>query len=187
MFDDERSSWWNTLFPHEQNYIKALLPNMGKVILNPDKASPAMYLYYLTGLFDNKKDSKDYELIEQTLLTTERICNNNIDLHDIYTRIAEFYYKHRERPDNLIRCERYCLLDLDILEEYLQNVFDFFKGRIPPIKTIFRLVVMYEKEHRYQEALKVCELGIDLKLDGYEERKKRIEKKIIPKREMLRE
>jgi glutathionyl-hydroquinone reductase len=169
--------WRNELFPNEQEYIESLPEQL---LLHPNM-SVARVMYHLTDRMDRSKNSRYYKLVERTLLYAEKIATDDLDLHYIYTRLAEFYYRYNE----LFDCERYCLKDLGIIQKYISDVFEFLDKRVPDILTLERLTILYDKEGRYQEAMPLCELGILLHLDGYEERKKRIEKKIKMKVELL--
>lgn len=91
-----------------------------------------------------------------------------IDKHFFYLHAAECYYKQRDiRNDAYDLCEKYCLLDIALYEQFhdqmseewksMQTRGGDFDGRIESYK---RLAILYEKTNRYSDAIKICESAL---------------------------
>jgi hypothetical protein len=144
---------------------------------------------------------------EGELLKNLKICENDyVQRHFLYITLQDFYYKYREVDEKYIAlCIDYCWKDIESLTEMenqyvlneIQHAKEYsnilgnklsiqevdkiketgFNGRIPAFS---RLVIIYEKQKRYDEALKICEMAISFKHEAqeYVERKEKILKKM---------
>lgn len=153
-------------------------------------------------------DKLEKELLEQL----KSKFDHPVDRHFSYNRLLEFYYRYREVDDKYLQeCIKYCLADVDMLDELqeayiieqknmvnmLSSVYsrqelaekvlkaeEGFIGSIPAFK---RLAIIYEKNGSYIEAVEICDKAINyyrrLGMDDVEEFEKRKEKllKILTK------
>ena len=129
---------------------------------------------------------KNYSLAEKLIQAGEMEAVNDenvVNAHFFYQETAECYYKQRDiRPDAIARTEAFCLNDLTILPDYLPKL-RLSDGSFPRIVTIQRLVVLYEKEGRIQEAIDLCNLAIrygltDNTKGGYPAKLEKLKKKL---------
>lgn len=137
---------------------------------------------------------------------------NIVDLHYIYIHLIELYYRQRHTDASALdKCIEYCEKDIDLfpkfkeayINEYLcqiRHVQSFYEKDseeyrnyeikaincrpiIPNIPSFKRLAIIYEKQEKYEEAIKICDLAISFKLSddtkgGFEGRRDRLLKKI---------
>ncbi len=136
----------------------------------------------------------DYVLADKLIHYGEQFLGSAkvIDKHFFFTNAAECYYRQRDiRNDALGLCERYCLLDIALFEQYHQQMSDEWKsmptgggnfnGRIESYK---RLAILYEKANRYLEAIDICESALkfnqeDRTKGGFKGRIDRLRKKLV--------
>jgi len=115
-------------------------------------------------------------LKERLLLESLKYAKNISDRHLSRQTLAELYYK-QERFDD---CERYCLDVISEAASFLRHGKGASGANIPVFK---RLAIMYEKQGRYLEAIKVSKRALALKQDdgtkgGYSGRITRLHKKL---------
>ena len=136
--------------------------------------------------------------------------DGSLDQHFASIALQDFYYKYRSLDDKYIQlCMKYCQEDIlnlgSIQQAYLEeerrrilslsdvydeneimrmlNSIESFKGVIPAFK---RLAIVYEKQKRYDKALKVCEgaisyyskIGHMMETISFEERREKLIKKM---------
>lgn len=153
---------------------------------------------------------KEQMLLQAEELTKSN--QNAVDLHYIYIHLIEFYYRQRHTDGSALnKCIEYCKKDIDLFPlfkkayineyidqiKYVQNFFEkdyaeykeyerkieAYKPTIPNIPSFKRLAIIYEKQGKYEEAIKICDLAISNNLaddtkGGFEGRRNRILKKI---------
>lgn len=137
---------------------------------------------------------------------------NYVDLHFVFINLIEHYYRQRHTDASALdKCIEYCEKDIDLfpkfkeayINEYLcqiRHVQSFYEKDseeyrnyeikaincrpiIPNIPSFKRLAIIYEKQEKYEEAIKICDLAISFKLSddtkgGFEGRRDRLLKKI---------
>ncbi len=124
--------------------------------------------------------------------------------HFIYSRLQDFYYKYRVLDGKYLSlCIEYCLKDIKDLKrmekqyvaneimrqkqwaemdgkKFTQSEAEKIKeeGFIGIISAFKRLVIIYERQQRYEEAIAICDIAITFKREEFEytERKKKIQK-----------
>jgi hypothetical protein len=160
----------------------------------------------------NLLQAKEYELSEKVLSESERHINNAVELHFHYNDWIDLAYKQRENPYFLNLCIEYCKKDIEIFpklreswvekeikeikeyqkrfknysfaDDYEQRIRDAVKRGIDiRIPSFERLAIIYEKQAKFQEAAKICELAIsynleDSKKNGFEDRFEKLNKKL---------
>lgn len=105
------------------------------------------------------------------------------DAHFMYQNMAMGLHARRETYDfALDLCVAYCKKDIELFD-YYKKVFIKRWGSVPLIETIKQLAIIYEKAGKYEDALAVCQLGIDNNLNdgtkgGYPGRIERIKKRM---------
>lgn len=170
-------------------------------------ASDWLSTYSLWAISDKK-----YMLADKLLNMALELNTNIIDLHFVYNQLIELNYKQRETGIYCLnKCIEYCKADIALFpkfkkawivnekEGYLKLAkSDFYNKeekrkhrekakniqfdlRIPSFE---RLAIIYEKQGKYAEAIKVCELAIKYELKdstkgNFSSRLMRLEKKII--------
>ena len=153
---------------------------------------------------------KKFDLADKLLKEAIKRKQSATDLHYTYNHLIDLCYKRRnEGPEWLERFINYCLADIEIFpwfkEEYLceererliraaDNPLYTKKEKVSILKkaqnvqfllnvpSFQRLAIIYEKQGRYKEAIKICQLAINygLKDDtkgGFEGRIDRLKKK----------
>lgn len=159
----------------------------------------------------------NYALADKCLQEALRLGFNVIDQHFTYLHLIDTCYKQRDKePEWVERCAEYCRRDIDLFPAFkeawineerkslLKMSRDPFytaeerkryraeaKKEIPfnlHIPSFARLAIIYEKQGRFDEAIKVCDMAIsygvfgDGTKGGFTERRKRLEKKLIDQR-----
>lgn len=145
--------------------------------------SKQMFLNVLGG---NTLGQKYYALTEKILLEVlEAKDDNVIDRHFTYNNLIDLYYKQRESsPDAIEKCIKYCLEDINILEDFLQASKMEYNDAAPPlIPSIQRLIIIYEKLGNFEDGIKLCGIARKLSLSdttkgGFEGRQVKLEKKL---------
>src|SRR5690625_1223172 len=136
---------------------------------------------------------------------------NYSDLHFIYNFLIEHYYQQRDTDEHALdTCIKYCKKDIKIFSLFknayinenldqlrrVQNLYEKnsveyknyeslivdFKPSIPNIPSFKRLAIILEKQGKYDEAIKVCNMAITYNLTdgtkgGFKGRKERIYRK----------
>lgn len=143
----------------------------------------------------------DFILHNLSMASSEKQCgladkiifyaeNNHIWKEDILNAhfyrevIAEYYYKLRDERENAIELSiKFCLEDINNFNLYSKKYFHVFSYTVPFIRTFYRLMIIYEKQGRYEEAIKYCEMAIKYGLEdntkgGYKARLERLNKKL---------
>ena len=141
---------------------------------------------FLNVLGVNTLGQKYYALTEKILLEAlEAKDDNVIDRHFTYNSLIDLYYKQRESsPDAIEKCIKYCLEDINILEDFLQALKMEYDDDAPPlIPSIQRLIIIYEKLGNFEEGMKLCGIAQKLSLSdttkgGFEGRQVKLEKKL---------
>lgn len=169
---------------HESTKEKiADLRKKGTLIVNDtqNKKSPKKEI-----IFDSKKES---ELLNQ-LSEAE---SDFVKRHFAFLMLEDFYYKYRELDRKYLeKCKEYCIKDISSLtemeEEFILQEIEMAKytgesvekirktGFIGRIPSFSRLIIIYEKEKDYENAIKICDKAISFKheADTYRERKEKI-------------
>lgn len=129
-----------------------------------------------------------------------------VQRHFIYISIQDFYYKYRDLDDRYLSlCIDYCQRDIESLhemeEQYIQKEINIarrravtlgnefthqqeveirttgFIGRIPAFG---RLVIIFEKQKKYEQAVEICDIAISFKHEAeeYKKRKEKLQKKM---------
>ena len=134
---------------------------------------------FFNGIAYNAIKHKDYVFAEK--MFSESLQSKEIsviDRHFTYNNLIDFFYKQRKSsPDAIENCVKYCLKDIQILEEFLNTwKKKYEKATIPRIPSIQRLIIIYEKQGKLEECIKICDMGIKLGLPdstkgGFEERR----------------
>ncbi len=153
---------------------------------------------------------KKYELADKLLEEALRTNKNQVDLHFTYNSLIDLCYKRRnEGPEWIERCIKYCMEDIikfpEFKEEYLKEEKDrFIKQANNPlynkserkrilkkaesvtfnlfVPSFQRLVIIYENQGRYKEAIEICNLAlsyglIDKTKNGFKGRIEKLKKK----------
>ena len=108
--------------------------------------------------------------------------NNPIDLHFSYNYLIKLYYKLRDKNDYLEKCIDICKKDINLYENKLKNK-SFFKEKDVRIPSYKRLAIIYEKQGKFEKAIKICQKAINHNLrdntkQGFEGRLKKLKKKV---------
>lgn len=142
-------------------------------------------LGFLSAMIGWAESDKNYPLADKIIEAGMKApidSGNLLDAHYFWQNAAECYYKQRdERDDAISRTIEMCQTDIDMFPKYSKPMKKEF-GDIPRITTFSRLIIVYEKLGRIDDAIKVCKLALKYKLKdntkgGYEERLKKLEAK----------
>ncbi len=140
---------------------------------------------FLGGIGHTALTQKDYAFAETILLKALQSRDDNvIDRHFVYNSLIELYYKQRESsPDAIEKCIKYCIEDIRTLEEFIDAWKKEYGGEIPRIPSVERLVIIYEKQGKFKEGIRICEMALKLGLKdstkgGFKGRKARLQKKL---------
>lgn len=162
--------WWSVLAEEERVYIISLIGDIHKNQYKKrySDENGSRYLHDLTYKLDFK-GSKDFILIEKTLIESERLCKSAVDLHFVYERMLDFYYRNRKNEENLEKYELICLKDINNLEKM---------GFLPPVITsILRISALLESKGKIKELIEVCDILIKLNRPGWDHYKVELVKK----------
>jgi hypothetical protein len=84
------------------------------------------------------------------------------DYHYAIQNVCETIYKRRREDLSLLEeVERLCWLDIELFEAYPKMV-EYEPGQFPHVFAYKRLVVLYEGEGYFREALEVAERGLKM-------------------------
>jgi tetratricopeptide (TPR) repeat protein len=142
-------------------------------------------LGFLSAMIGWAESDKNFALADKMIQTGMKApidSSNLLDAHYFWQNAAECYYKQRdERDDAISRTIEMCQTDIDMFPKYSKPMKKEF-GDIPRITTFSRLIIVFEKMGRIDDAIKVCKLALKYKLKdntkgGYEERLKKLEAK----------
>nr|WP_321026286.1 hypothetical protein [Clostridium neonatale] len=105
---------------------------------------------------------KCLEYLHANNITARKIS----DLHFFYNTCIQLFYK----PKNLEVCnideaEKYCKLDIDLILNNEHELRSMFDGDLPFLPSFKTYSIILEKQHRYDEAIEICQLAIKLGLD----------------------
>lgn len=143
-------------------------------------------LNFLCGHIGWAISEKNYDLVDKIIDYVDKnqlTQGKTVSAHFYFQDVAEYYYKLRDERENAIELAiEYCLKDIKIYPNYIKPL---SKGcaALPFIKTFYRLMIIYEKQGRYEEAIKYCEMAINYGLEdntkgGYKARLERLKKKL---------
>lgn len=92
--------------------------------------------------------------------------------HFEYNQLIEVHYKERNKNAKAIdQCIRFCLADIQSIDKFVQawleeeRILGKQPRRIPHIPSFERLAIIYEKQGKLEDAIKICEQAIQLGLD----------------------
>ncbi len=107
-----------------------------------------------------------------------------IDEHFEYLeKIKSLYHQRKDNPVALQKCIEVCIKDIELFPDYAQwfkNDFQIRNGKagLPLIPSFKQLAIIYEKAGLFKEAIEVCDLALQYKIEeDYEKRKQRLQKK----------
>ena len=140
------------------------------------------------------KDDVKAEEILLSLINFKDI--NPIDLHFTYNSLIKLCYRKRNENDYLERCIEYCQKDIEIFTQFeqasieeelsrnkqmltmyepnderyieLKQEIDRYKWSAPNIPSIDRLIIIYEKQRKFEDAISICEKALTLNLNTYQ-------------------
>lgn len=124
--------------------------------------------------------AKKYDLCGRLLSLSEDRITNPVDLHFCYLSWIKLLYPQREDPEKLRLCKDYCKKDINLWQAVRND--PFFNNHETNVPSFQKLKAIYEKEGKFDEALKVCEMAkSDDRLSDHDmwvKRYSRVEKKI---------
>lgn len=116
----------------------------------------------LNRIYNLLNNNKPYEA--EKLLKNQISKFDFIDLHFLYNKFQEVFYKNRKENIKYIeKAKEYCLKDIKIIDENLNTHFVFQVARHP---SVIRLINIYEKAGEIDDAIAVCKWAIDNRLMG---------------------
>lgn len=146
----------------------------------------AHIMFFISNKIQWSVYDKNYLLTDKLISYIEEKQPAKDDLslwHFYWQELAEYYYKLRDIKGDAIELSiNYCLKDIENYPYYIKKISK--KGEVLPfIKTFYRLMIIYEKQGRYEEAIKYCEMAINYGLEdntkgGYKARLERLKKKL---------
>lgn len=121
-------------------------------------------LKYLSSMLGWVIKEKNYPLAEKIVSTGKQIPiteRNLIDAHFFYQEAAECYYKQREtNPNAILLSMDCCERDINLFPNYAPLMKNSY-GSLPRIVTFSRLIGIYEKCGRKQDAILLCKKAIE--------------------------
>lgn len=141
---------------------------------------------YFSGMLTWTTSEKNYTLSDKIIEYGLRYDYNKsglIDYHFFLQNSADNYYKQREiRDDAFERVIFVCKKDLDLFPLYSKEMIKEYKT-LPRITTFKTLIMTYENQGKYQDAIDVCNLAIKYELTdntkgGYEGKLSRLKNKV---------
>lgn len=143
-------------------------------------------LSYLTCLIGWAVYDKKYSFADKIIEYAEKEVQHStssIDKHFYLQAVADYYYKRIGTKNNAMdKAIEYCHRDVELFPVYRtplkKNI-----GELPRIMTFQRLVMLYEKQEKYIEAIEICKKAIKYNLSdstktGYNGRMERLQKKL---------
>ncbi|WP_431785699.1 hypothetical protein [Paenibacillus lactis] len=133
-------------------------------------------------------DWNNYERTELYFLEkAQQNLHDPYELHFVYNGFIKLYFKHRNTAlDSEEKLILICQLDIDLFPDFreawfTQNPTYNFLPRIPSFQ---KLIQIYERKHRIDEAIVICKLAIHYDLDdgtkgGFTGRLQKLEKKLL--------
>lgn len=125
----------------------------------------------LMGLAGACITAKKYDLARKLLTLSETKSDNHFDLHFTFNQWIELTYKQRADENMLNLCIDYCEKDIDMYDDFAKAHharFPTHDGKLDiRIPAFERLAIIYEKQGKLDEAIKVCELAMSKNLADY--------------------
>ena len=166
--------WWKNEFNNdEQLYILARYKPMGGtgLINGMLSNSSASSINFLTGLqtwFTNLTDEVISEKIlkkAETLISEETTI---LDIHFLYNCFIKHYYKKRNIGNEFYELAKvYCKKQIEISQE-VKDAFitEPWFTVLPRHKGFEQLAIIFEKEEKYADAIKLCARGKEMCWNG---------------------
>lgn len=139
-------------------------------------------------------ESDPLKAIESLERHEGNLLNKPIDLHFAYNQMIDLYYRHRNNELLLNKCVDVCKRDIELTPKVINLMKNdiMFKhydesGELvftpPRFPSFQRLTIIYDKQGKYGEAIKICENALmhnlkDGTKGGFEGRIERLKRKI---------
>jgi hypothetical protein len=183
------SDWWLSEFTDEErNHIVSVYTPMGSgqdILLKDNidwsSSSVVKFLQILAGWFDNKNDRG---LAIRILKKAEELLNDEIpilDIHFFYHQLIKVHYSNRLIDPNsfdksIKECEQQIGIALQVARAFKKEYNDNF---LPAHTGYGQLVIVKEKEQKYQEVIDLCAKALKEGWNGdWEHRIERCKKKL---------
>ena len=108
------------------------------------------------------KGPEDRHIAKRILAKGEEVSVSNVlDLHYIYSQMVKVYYKDRDTTptglaDAISVCEKQIALSVDAAQAFLSEYSDRKIPAIPAHSGYTQLCIIREKEHEYEEAIRLA-------------------------------
>ena len=184
--------FWNACTQKEKDLLDTFkrqgLSTGATTGLTDGKPNNGLYtskLAFFSTMLGWAKSSKEYTLCDKLIEYGDKTLESSdlVEQHFYLQQVAEVYYVQREINEKAKQlCEKYALMDVDLFPKYRKALEKAVNG-LPLIKTFQRLAIMYEKDHNFASAKRICLLAIkyglsDSTAGGYEARLQKLEKKL---------
>lgn len=182
------SKWWLSEFTDEEkNHIVSVYTPMGsgqdillKANIDWSSSSVVKFLQILAGWFDNKNDRG---LAIRILKKAEELISDEIpilDIHFLYHQLIKVHYSNRlidskSFNKSIKACEQQIEIALQVVGAFKKEYND---NSLPAHTGYKQLVIVKEKEQKYQEAIDLCAKALKEGWNGdWEHRIERCKKK----------
>lgn len=186
--------FWNSLTTNEQNFIKytetqATPPREPRLLTNGFISSSQTKLGFLNGKMSWAMQHKLYTIVDKIINEIEHIDKQVgiIDLHFYYNHAIDYFYKLRNINSLALEdCISYCKKDIAMFDEFKKVYIKEWNEttltiRIPSFQ---RLVIIYTKLEKYNEAISICKIAIKHNLKdgtkgGFKGRLDKLQRKLL--------
>ena len=185
---------WRSLDANEQRtlaeyYQKDILGSIDIYKGSPLKTSMSRpsFLTNIVAAYNYKKMYHSADKVVKYIESNQLDNFNAVNKHFFFNNCIELYYKPQNDEFNDVeKAIHYCYSDIDLVKNNLKEIKKIGNGKLPSIPSFKQLSIILEKQEKYNDAIKVCDMAIKLGLNdktqkGYLGRKEKLKNKEIKK------
>jgi tetratricopeptide (TPR) repeat protein len=181
------ADWWLTEFSDsERQHIQERfqpLGSSGSSLIEDDISYTSVtavgFLHVLAGWFAK---SEERHIAYKILKKAEELVNDKtkpLDVHLLYGTKVGIYYKDRDMPGGLEKAIQACKQQISYAEKAAKAFNKEYKNSLPSHKGYEQLAIILEKQHKYSEAIEICQQALKQGWAGdWERRIERCRKKV---------
>lgn len=155
--------------------------------------SKSSFLTNIVAAYSYKKMYRSADKVVKYIEGNYLDCFNVVDKHFFYNACIELYYKPQSDEFNQVeKAIYYCYSDIELVKTNLKEIRKLGNGKLPFIPPFKQLTIILEKQEKFDDAVKICDMAIKLGLNdktqkGYSGRKEKLKNKEIKKERLSKD